>query len=154
MGQRKRYTGEDKVKILREPLEDGKPVSQVAEGHGVHPNLILSWRRERSSPSSCSRGRRRHSGYGGLTLPGSLRNGRPGRWKKSCGRRTGLSPNCRPEPGKAKGPSRPAGSDPAAGNGRTRPRFSACTPFPPPRRPDKRHNPARRTAAAVNFPQT
>jgi transposase-like protein len=46
MGQRKRYTSEEKVKILREVLEDGKSVSQVAESHGVHPNLILNWRKQ------------------------------------------------------------------------------------------------------------
>jgi transposase len=34
------------VKILREVLEDGKPVSQVAEEYGVHPNLILNWRKQ------------------------------------------------------------------------------------------------------------
>ncbi|MDR3356749.1 MAG: hypothetical protein LBO04_06130 [Spirochaetaceae bacterium] len=34
-----------------------------------------------------------------------------------------------------------AGSDPTAGNGRPGPRFSACSPFPPYRPPDKRHNP-------------
>jgi transposase len=45
MGQRKRYTGEEKVKILREVLEDGKAVSMVAEEYGVHPNLILNWRK-------------------------------------------------------------------------------------------------------------
>jgi transposase-like protein len=56
MGERKRYTSEEKEKILRELLENGKPVSQ-----GVHPNLVLNWCRERSSRSSCSRGRRRHS---------------------------------------------------------------------------------------------
>jgi transposase-like protein len=46
MRRRKRYTSEEKVKILREVLEDGKPVSQVAESHGVHPNLILNWRKQ------------------------------------------------------------------------------------------------------------
>ena len=46
MSQRKRYTAEEKVKILREVLEDGKPISHVAEGHGVHPNNILSWRKQ------------------------------------------------------------------------------------------------------------
>jgi transposase-like protein len=56
MGERKRYASEEKVKILRELLEDGKPVSHVAESHSVHPNLVLNWRRERSSRSSCSRG--------------------------------------------------------------------------------------------------
>jgi transposase-like protein len=46
MGKRKRYTGEEKVKILREVLEDGKTVSQAAEEHGTHPNLILNWRKQ------------------------------------------------------------------------------------------------------------
>jgi transposase-like protein len=47
-GQRKRYTGEEKVKILREVWEDGKAVSQVAESGGVHPNLTLNWRKQMS----------------------------------------------------------------------------------------------------------
>ena len=46
MGQRKRYTSEEKVKILREVLEDGKPVSRAAEEYTVHPNLILNWRKQ------------------------------------------------------------------------------------------------------------
>ena len=44
--KRKRYTSEEKIKILREVLEEGKSVSSVAEGHGVHPNLILNWRKQ------------------------------------------------------------------------------------------------------------
>jgi transposase-like protein len=31
MGKRKRYTAEEKVRILREVLEDGKSISQAAE---------------------------------------------------------------------------------------------------------------------------
>lgn len=46
MGERKRYTGEAKAKILREVLESGKPVSVVAEEHGIHPNVILNWRKQ------------------------------------------------------------------------------------------------------------
>jgi len=46
MGKRKRCTAEEKMKILRELLEDGKPVSQVAENHGVHPNNIFNWRKQ------------------------------------------------------------------------------------------------------------
>jgi transposase-like protein len=46
MGKRKRYTAEEKVKILREVLEDGKSISHVAEGYGVHPNNILNWRKQ------------------------------------------------------------------------------------------------------------
>jgi len=44
--KRKRYTSEEKIKILREVLEEGKSVSGVAERHGVHPNLILNWRKQ------------------------------------------------------------------------------------------------------------
>jgi transposase len=45
MSKRKRYTAEEKMKILREVIEDGKPISLVAETNGVHPNNILSWRK-------------------------------------------------------------------------------------------------------------
>ena len=46
MDKRKRYTAEEKVKILREVLEDGKQISQVAEQYGLHPNNIFHWRKQ------------------------------------------------------------------------------------------------------------
>lgn len=47
MGRKRiRYTSEEKIKILREVLEDGKSISNTAEEHGVHPNLILNWRKQ------------------------------------------------------------------------------------------------------------
>ena len=46
MGRRKRYTSEEKIKILREVLEDGKSFSSVAEAYGVHPNQIMNWRKQ------------------------------------------------------------------------------------------------------------
>jgi transposase-like protein len=46
MGKRRRYTAEEKVKILRELLEDGESISHVAERHGVHPNNLLNWRKQ------------------------------------------------------------------------------------------------------------
>jgi len=46
MSKRKRYTAEEKMKILREILEDGKPISQVAEGYGLSPNNIFKWRKQ------------------------------------------------------------------------------------------------------------
>jgi len=46
MGQRKRYTAEDKIKILREVLEDGKSISQVSEKYGLSPNNIFKWRKQ------------------------------------------------------------------------------------------------------------
>jgi transposase-like protein len=46
MDKRKRYTAEEKMKILRDFLEDGKQVSEVAEAYGIHPNLIFNWRKQ------------------------------------------------------------------------------------------------------------
>ena len=46
MGKRKRYTAEEKSKILREVLEDGKSVSEVAEKYELHPNCIFNWRKQ------------------------------------------------------------------------------------------------------------
>jgi len=46
MGKRKRYTSEEKMKILREVIEDGKSISSVAESYGVHPNQVMNWRKQ------------------------------------------------------------------------------------------------------------
>ena len=46
MGRRKRYTSEEKIKILREVLEDGKSLSSVAETYSVHLNQIMNWRKQ------------------------------------------------------------------------------------------------------------
>ena len=46
MGQRKRYTAEDKIMILREVLEDGNSVSQVSEKYELSPNNIFKWRKQ------------------------------------------------------------------------------------------------------------
>jgi len=46
VGKRKRYTAEEKIKILREVLEDGKAISQVADHYGLHPNNIFNWRKQ------------------------------------------------------------------------------------------------------------
>jgi transposase-like protein len=46
MDNRKRYTAEEKIKILREVLEDGRSISTVAEKHGLSPNNIFKWRKQ------------------------------------------------------------------------------------------------------------
>ena len=46
MDKRKRYTAEEKIKILREVLEEGKSISQVADHYGLHPNNIFKWRKQ------------------------------------------------------------------------------------------------------------
>jgi transposase len=46
MDKRKRYTAEEKIKILREVMEDGRSISAVAEKHGLSPNNIFKWRKQ------------------------------------------------------------------------------------------------------------
>jgi transposase-like protein len=46
MGKRKRCTAEEKIRILREILEDGQSVSAVADKHGVHPTNIFNWKKQ------------------------------------------------------------------------------------------------------------
>ena len=46
MGTRKRYTAEEKIKILRELQEGGKTISQVSEEYGIHPNNLFKWRKQ------------------------------------------------------------------------------------------------------------
>ena len=46
MGNRKRYTAEEKIKILRELQEDGKTISQISEQYEIHPNNIFKWRKQ------------------------------------------------------------------------------------------------------------
>jgi transposase-like protein len=46
MGKRKRYTAEEKIKVLRELQEDGLTISQIAEKYEIHPNCIFKWRKQ------------------------------------------------------------------------------------------------------------
>jgi transposase-like protein len=46
MSKRKKYTAEEKIKVLREIQEDGKTISQVSEEYGIHPNNIFKWRKQ------------------------------------------------------------------------------------------------------------
>lgn len=46
MAGKSRFTAEEKVKILREFLENGVSISQLSEKHGIHPNLIYKWKND------------------------------------------------------------------------------------------------------------
>ena len=46
MAKKKRFTGEKKVEILRELLENNVSVSELAERYGVHPNSIHQWKKQ------------------------------------------------------------------------------------------------------------
>ncbi len=45
MEQRKRFTAEDKVRILREHLDNGVKLSDLSERYNVHPNLLRYWKK-------------------------------------------------------------------------------------------------------------
>lgn len=44
--QRKRYTSEEKVAVLKEHLAGRKPVSEVCERHGIAVNMFYRWQEE------------------------------------------------------------------------------------------------------------
>ena len=43
---RRRFTGQQKVRILREHLIEHKPVSDVCEAHGLNPTCFYRWQKE------------------------------------------------------------------------------------------------------------
>lgn len=46
MAERKRYTAEEKAAIVLEVIQDGKKISEVAEEHQIHPNQIMTWKKQ------------------------------------------------------------------------------------------------------------
>ena len=44
--ERRNFSGQEKVKILREYFEEGKPVSEICEKYDIHPNLFHKWKKE------------------------------------------------------------------------------------------------------------
>jgi transposase-like protein len=42
---RRQYTPEEKVRLLRLHLLEGKPVSTICEEAGIHPTLFYQWQR-------------------------------------------------------------------------------------------------------------
>jgi len=45
MQNRRRYTAEQKVKILREHLDNQVPISELSKKYGIHPNMINRWKK-------------------------------------------------------------------------------------------------------------
>lgn len=43
--ERRHFSGEEKVRILRQHLLDGKPVSEVSEQHGINPGMFYQWQK-------------------------------------------------------------------------------------------------------------
>jgi transposase-like protein len=44
--QRRTFSAEDKVRILREHLVEKVPVSQLCDKHGLNPNVLYRWQKE------------------------------------------------------------------------------------------------------------
>lgn len=44
--KRKNYTAEEKVTILRKHLLEKKPISDLCEQCGLHPNVFYRWQKE------------------------------------------------------------------------------------------------------------
>jgi len=44
--QRKNYTAEEKVAILRRHLLEKVPISDLCEEHGMHPTMFYRWQKE------------------------------------------------------------------------------------------------------------
>ena len=43
---RKRRSAEEKARIALEALQEDKPLREIAEKYGVHPNQISTWKRQ------------------------------------------------------------------------------------------------------------
>lgn len=46
MGNRKRYSSQEKVNILRAHFEQNEPVPDLCEKHRIHPNQFYRWKKE------------------------------------------------------------------------------------------------------------
>ena len=44
--QRRHFTGQEKVAILRRHLVEKVPVSDLCEEHGIHPTLFYRWQKD------------------------------------------------------------------------------------------------------------
>ena len=45
-GKRRKFSAEEKVRILRRHLLDKVPVSDLCDEHGLHPTLFYRWQKE------------------------------------------------------------------------------------------------------------
>ncbi len=46
MNTRRRFTAEQKVRILREHLDNQVKISELAEKYKIHPSVIRKWKKE------------------------------------------------------------------------------------------------------------
>jgi transposase len=46
MSKRKNYSAEEKVRIIRDYLENGISIGQLCEKYDLHPNIIYKWKKD------------------------------------------------------------------------------------------------------------
>ena len=46
MKTRRRFTGEFKARVALEAIQGHRTVAELAAKHGLHPNLIMQWKRQ------------------------------------------------------------------------------------------------------------
>jgi transposase len=54
MGRRRRFSDDDKARIVKETLAPGAVVSEVARRHGLSPQQLFGWRRQARQPVATS----------------------------------------------------------------------------------------------------
>ena len=67
--ERRHFSGEEKVRILRQHLLYGKPVSEVSEAHGINPGMFYQWQKAffENGAKTFENTRRLHSSIGYLS---------------------------------------------------------------------------------------
>ena len=53
-GRRRRFSDDDKARIVEETLAPGAVVSEVARRHGLSPQQLFGWRRQARQPAATS----------------------------------------------------------------------------------------------------
>jgi transposase len=53
-GRRRRFSNDDKARVVEETLAPGAVVSEVARRHGLSPQQLFGWRRQARQPSATS----------------------------------------------------------------------------------------------------
>lgn len=59
--RRRRYTPEEKVKILRQHLLEGQPISEVCEQHQINPTQFYQWQKTFFENGAAAFARQPHS---------------------------------------------------------------------------------------------
>ena len=55
-GRRRRFSDDDKARIVEETLAPGAVVSEVARRHGLSPQQLFGWRRQARQPLEATTG--------------------------------------------------------------------------------------------------